>query len=142
MHLPDRAGADGTRRTAGGRMRALVAGLALLFASASFAQASLAMPEVDVSATRVQRVPPLALTLPQGRCDIAIPPGVGDASDALTFASGPFAEVADVQALDRLAPLVSISWSEGFHFFVVGAPVPTWPRLQFGHRVWYETVGC
>jgi hypothetical protein len=122
-------------------MRVLFAAVALLFASSAFAESSLAMPQVDVTANRVQHVPPLALTLePQVvGCDVAIPTGATDASDALQFASGPFTEVADVQAFDRLAPLVSISWSEGLHLDVVGAPVVAWRNMKFAHRVWHAT---
>jgi hypothetical protein len=124
-------------------MRTWLAALSLLAASAALAEPSLAMPQVDVTASRVQRVPPLALSLePQVvGCDVAIPPAVSDASDPLSFASGPFAEFADVQALDRLAPLASISWSEGLHFSLAGAPVLAWPHLQLAHRVWHVT-GC
>jgi hypothetical protein len=115
---------------------------ALLFGSSAFAQSSFAMPQVDVTANRVQHVPPLALTLePQAGCEVAIPTAATDASDALQFASGPFAEVADAQALDRLAPLISISWSEGLHLDLVGAPLVAWPNMRFAHRVWRAT-GC
>jgi hypothetical protein len=124
-------------------MRSLIAGLAFLSASAAFAQQSLAMPQVDVTADRVQHAPALALTLKTETfgCDVPIEPGVIDASDALQFASGPFAEYAEAQTMPQLAPLLSVSWSEGLHFNVVGAPVPAWRRLQFVHRSWHAT-GC